>query len=73
VLDRAVNELIGQAQARAAGILRENRALLETLRDLLLEKKTLDAKTLGAMAPAKPGREPNDGAGKAPRRKKANV
>ena len=60
-----LNDLIQQAQARAAGILRENRQLLETLRDLLLEKKTLDAKALGAMAPAKPE--------KAPRKKKAPV
>jgi cell division protease FtsH len=53
VLDREVNTLIGEAQARAATILRENRSLLETLRDLLLEKKALDAKTLRQMLPDK--------------------
>jgi cell division protease FtsH len=72
-LDRAVNELIGQAQARAATILKENRSLLETLRDLLLEKKTLDAKTLGQMTPAKPNTNTDGGAEKAPRKKKATA
>ena len=48
-LDRQVNEIVRAAQERAARILKENRALLETLRDLLLEKKVLDAKALGAM------------------------
>jgi cell division protease FtsH len=49
-LDRQVSATIGEAQERAATILRENRALLEGLRALLIEKKTIDAKTLGAMA-----------------------
>ncbi len=39
ILDRQVNELIGR-RAADGGILRENRTLLETLRDLLVEKKT---------------------------------
>ena len=50
LLDRRVSEILAEAQGRAAGILRENRAVLEALRDLLLEKKTIDAKTLGKMA-----------------------
>lgn len=45
-LDRAVRALLEEGRQRAADILRENRALLETLRDLLIEKKTIDAKTL---------------------------
>ncbi len=49
LLDRRVSETLAEAQARAAAILRENRALLEALRDLLVEKKTVDATTLGAM------------------------
>jgi cell division protease FtsH len=49
-LDRQVSATIGEAQERAAAILRENRALLEGLRATLIEKKTIDAKTLGAMA-----------------------
>jgi cell division protease FtsH len=49
LLDRRVSETIAEAQARAAAILADNRGLLEALRDLLLEKKTVDAKTLGTM------------------------
>ncbi|HKI33120.1 MAG TPA: AAA family ATPase [Gemmataceae bacterium] len=45
-LDRRVSETIAEAQGRAAGILKANRAVLESLRDLLVEKKTIDAKTL---------------------------
>jgi len=52
-LDRQVSATIGEAQERAATILRENRALLEGLRAMLIEKKTIDAKTLGAMAGVK--------------------
>ena len=50
MLDRQVDELIEQQRKRAADILRENKALLVTLRDLLLEKKVLDAKTLAGVA-----------------------
>jgi cell division protease FtsH len=49
-LDRQVNEVIGTARKRAADILNENRELLETLRDLLVEKKVLDATTIQALA-----------------------
>jgi cell division protease FtsH len=52
VLDRQVNEVIEEARQRAANILKENRASLETLRDLLLEKKTIDAKSLGELLSA---------------------
>jgi cell division protease FtsH len=45
-LDRRINEIIGEARKQAADILRENRPVLETLRDLLIEKKTLEASTL---------------------------
>jgi len=50
LLDRRVGETLAEAQSRAAAILKDNRAVLEALRDLLLEKKTIDAKTLGKMA-----------------------
>jgi cell division protease FtsH len=50
VLDQQVNELIGRARQRTAAILRENRTLLETLRDQLVEKKTIEASTLKALA-----------------------
>jgi len=55
-LDRRVIELVEDSRRRAAGILAENRAILETLRDELLVRKVIDAKTLGTLtpAPAKP-------------------
>ena len=44
---------------RTETIVREQRPLLETLRDMLLKDKTVDAKTLGALAPgAKPKTKP---------------
>jgi cell division protease FtsH len=49
VLDRRVAEILEDSRQRAAKILAANRAALETLRDLLLEKKVLDAKGLGEM------------------------
>jgi cell division protease FtsH len=49
-LDRAIRTILEEGRQRAAEILRRNRALLETLRDLLLEKKTIDAKTLAQFA-----------------------
>lgn len=50
VLDQQVNELIGRARQRTAAILRDNRTLLETLRDQLVEKKTIEASTLKSLA-----------------------
>ena len=50
-IDRQVNALLAEAQARAARILRENRDQLETLRAMLLEKKTIEAKALGGLLP----------------------
>jgi cell division protease FtsH len=64
-LDRRIREIVEDGRQRAAKIVRENRALLETLRDLLLEKKVIDAKALGelvpAKAPAKKRRAPTNG------------
>jgi cell division protease FtsH len=51
-LDRAVSGVIEERRTKAATILAENRVVLESLRDLLLEKKTIDAKTLSALRPA---------------------
>ncbi len=45
-LDRGVRRILEEARQRAAAILQEHRNLVETLRDLLLEKKVIDAKTL---------------------------
>jgi cell division protease FtsH len=49
-LDRAVRTLLEQGRQRAAQILTENRGLLEALRDLLMEKKTIDAKAITQFA-----------------------
>jgi cell division protease FtsH len=48
-LDRRVRELLEEARKRAAQILSDNRVLVETLRDLLLEHKVIDAKALGTL------------------------
>jgi cell division protease FtsH len=46
-LDRRVHEIIEQQRQRAAAILREQRAQVEAIRDLLVERKAIDAKALG--------------------------
>lgn len=48
-IDRSVRELLLQAQQRATAILTENRALVEMLRDLLVEHKVIEAKTLATI------------------------
>jgi cell division protease FtsH len=53
-LDEQVNALIRQAQAEASRILKDNQGVLEALRDLLLDKKTIDAKTLREAFPDMP-------------------
>ncbi len=45
-IDRQVRQLLEEARARAAAILGEQRALVETLRDMLLEHQVIDARTL---------------------------
>ena len=45
-LDRRVRQLLEEGRQRACQILREHRMLVETLRDLLLQNKVLDARTL---------------------------
>lgn len=45
-LDRRVAELIESARTRAATILHEQRKIVEVLRDMLIEHKVIDAKTL---------------------------
>ncbi len=55
-VDRRVREILDEAGQRASRILADNRPLIETLRDLLLEKKVIDAKTLGKIVPPTPDR-----------------
>ena len=50
-LDRRIAEIVEQQRVRAERLVRENGKLIETLRDLLLEHKTLDAKALAELAP----------------------
>ena len=52
ILDRRVNEILDEQRRRAAKIVLDNRTTVEALRDLLLEHKTIDAKSLGEMLPA---------------------
>jgi cell division protease FtsH len=54
LLDARVRDVLEEGRRRAAEIVAANRALVETLRDLLLEKKVIDAKALGAIVPPKP-------------------
>jgi cell division protease FtsH len=50
-IDRGVRDILHQAQQRAAVILKENRPLVETLHNLLVEHKVIDAKTLSTLRP----------------------
>ena len=47
-IDRQVRQLLEEARSRAAKILGDQRPLVETLRDMLLEHQVIDAKTLNA-------------------------
>ena len=55
-LDKRVRQLLEDARQQAATILRENRAIVEMLRDELVEKKVIEAATLKEML-AKPEEE----------------
>jgi cell division protease FtsH len=63
-LDRRVDELLSEARDRAAAIVHSNRAIVETLRDLLVDKKVIDARALVELVPALATRGPSaNGAG----------
>jgi cell division protease FtsH len=51
-IDARVAEILDEQRRRAETIVRTHLKLIETLRDLLLEKKTIDGKTLGQLMPA---------------------
>jgi cell division protease FtsH len=55
-LDQRVREVIEECRQKAATILREQQTVLENLRDLLLVKKTVDAKALSEMAATPAGK-----------------
>jgi cell division protease FtsH len=50
-LDRRIAQIVEEQRVRAERLVRENGKLIETLRDLLLEHKTLDTKALAELAP----------------------
>jgi len=54
-IDGKVNGLLTEARDTCAKVLRDNRAILEVLRDLLIEKKTIDAQTLKVSLAQTPG------------------
>ncbi len=51
-MEDAVKRILESQRARATELLQANRALVATLRDLLLEKKVLDKESLGGVLPA---------------------
>ena len=51
-IDDAVKDILQSQKKRAHEILRENQPLVEALRDMLLEKKVIDAKTVSELAKA---------------------
>ena len=53
-----VRRILEEQRSRSARILRDNRGLVETLRDLLVEKKVLDREALGAFFPAGMNKNP---------------
>jgi cell division protease FtsH len=54
-MDKRIDEILTECQQKAATILKESRDLVETLRDLLIDKKVIDASTLKTIVPgAKP-------------------
>jgi ATP-dependent Zn protease len=50
-MERGVNEILETQRKRAAEILKSNKELVKSLRDLLVEKKVLDAETLATALP----------------------
>lgn len=50
-LERATRAILEEQRVRARKLLDENRALVQTLRDLLLDKKVLDREALGSILP----------------------
>jgi cell division protease FtsH len=59
-LDQRVRDILEESRQKAAAILRENQALVETLRDLLVEKKVIDSKTLGTLLAKKAPKQPRE-------------
>jgi cell division protease FtsH len=50
-IDERVAEIVEEQRRRAEKIVKQHRKEIELLRDLLLERKTIDTKTLGEVIP----------------------
>lgn len=57
-MEKAVGDILAEQRERARLLLEENRQLVQTLRDLLLEKKILDKEALAHILPATPKKDP---------------
>ncbi len=53
-MEKAVRQILEEQRTRSAKILKENKTLVVSLRDLLLEKKVLDRETLAGILPVTP-------------------
>lgn len=69
-IDRAIHEILEEGRKKAVEILTENKALIETLRDLLIEKRTIDAKTFRELIGQKPEENGEDTDSKSRRKTK---
>ena len=56
-IDRQVRLVLETARARAESLLREHQPLVEVLRDMLLEHKVIDARTLREVLPVEKSEE----------------
>ncbi len=52
-IEKAVSRILEEQRQRCIQILTENRALVETLRDMLIEHKVIDSKSLSELGPKK--------------------
>ena len=50
-LDDRIAEIVEQQRFRAENLVKEHKALIVTLRDILLEHKTIDSKALASLVP----------------------
>jgi cell division protease FtsH len=56
-MEKAVREILDEQQSRSRRILEQNKILVSTLRDLLLEKKVLDKEALANILPTTPKKD----------------
>ncbi|MDP1825364.1 MAG: AAA family ATPase [Archangium sp.] len=56
-MEKAVREILDEQRTRSRRILEQNKILVSTLRDLLLEKKVLDKEALANILPATPKKD----------------